>query len=48
MTILDFANSLSEHRQQVKVRHKAADILLITVAAMICGAQDWEDVAALG
>ena len=48
MTILDFANSLPDHRQQVKVLHKATDIVFITVAAVICGAQDWEDVAALG
>lgn len=48
MTILDFAKSLPDHRQQVKVRHKAEDIIFITVAAVICGAQDWEDVAALG
>ena len=48
MTLLDFANSLPDHRQQVKVLHKATDIVFITVAAVICGAQDWEDVAALG
>ena len=48
MTILDFANSLPDHRQQVKIRHKATDIVFITVAAVMCGAQDWEDVTALG
>jgi len=48
MTILDFANSLPDHRLQVKVHHKATDIVFITVSAVICGAQDWEDVAALG
>ena len=48
MTILDFAKSMPDHRQQVKVLHKSVDIVFITVAAVICGAQDWEDVAALG
>jgi len=47
MTILDFAKSLPDHRQQVKVQHKATDIVFITVAAVICGAQDWDDVAYL-
>ena len=40
MTILDFANSLHDHRQQVKARHKATDIVFITVAAVMCSAQD--------
>jgi len=48
MTILDFAKNLPDCRQQVKVRHKATDIVFITVAAVICGAQDWDDVACLG
>jgi predicted transposase YbfD/YdcC len=48
MTILDFANSLPDHRQQAKVHHKACDIVFITVASVICGAQDWHDVACLG
>jgi len=48
MTILDFAKSMPDHRQQVKVRCKSLDIAFITVVAMIYGTQDWEDVVALG
>ena len=49
ITLLYFANNLPDHRQQVKALHKATDIVPITAAAaVICGAQDWEDVAALG
>jgi hypothetical protein len=48
MTLLDFAVALPDHRLQEKVLHKAVDIVFITIAAVICGAQDWEDVAALG
>jgi predicted transposase YbfD/YdcC len=32
----------------IAVYNKASDIVFITVAAVICGAQDWEDVADLG
>jgi hypothetical protein len=41
MSILEFAGSLPDYRQEVKVRHLATDIIFITVAAVICGAEDW-------
>jgi predicted transposase YbfD/YdcC len=48
MNILDFAQSLPDHRQEVKIRHLSTDIIFITVAAVICGAQDWEDIEYFG
>jgi len=48
MNILDFSQSLADHRQEVKVRHLSTDIIFITVAAVICGAEDWEDIGYLG
>ena len=44
MNILDFAQRLPDHRQEVKVRHLSTDIIFITVAAVICGAEDWKDI----
>jgi predicted transposase YbfD/YdcC len=32
----------------VKVRHLSTDIIFITVAAVICGAEDWEDIEYFG
>jgi hypothetical protein len=48
MNILEFANSLPDHRQEIKIRHLSTDIIFITVAAVICGAQDWEDIEYFG
>lgn len=48
MNIIDFAHSLPDYRQASKVRHLATDIVFITVASVICGAQDWEDVQYFG
>ncbi|MDR2928891.1 MAG: ISAs1 family transposase [Cytophagaceae bacterium] len=44
MNILDFANSIPDFRQDFKVQHQACDIVFITVASVICGAQDWEGI----
>ena len=48
MNILDFAQSLPDHRQEVKIRHLSTDTIFMTVAAVICGAQDWEDIEYFG
>jgi predicted transposase YbfD/YdcC len=48
MTILQFAQSLPDHRQEFKILHLSTDIIFITVAAVICGAEDWEDVQYFG
>lgn len=48
MNILDFAHRIPDFRQEVKVQHQACDIVFITVAAVICGAHDWEDIEYFG
>jgi predicted transposase YbfD/YdcC len=48
MNILDFANSIPDFRQEVKDQHQACDIVFIAVAAVICGAGDWEDIEYFG
>ena len=48
MNILQFAQNLPDHRQEVKILHLSVDIIFITVAAVICGAEDWEDVQYFG
>jgi hypothetical protein len=48
MNILDFANSLPDYRQEWKVAHLSTDIIFITVAAVICGAENWEDIEYFG
>ena len=48
MNILEFANSLPDFRQSHKIEHLSTDIIFITVAAVICGAEDWEDIEYFG
>jgi predicted transposase YbfD/YdcC len=48
MNIFDFAQQLPDYRQEWKISHLATDIVFITVAAVICGAQDWSDVQYFG
>lgn len=48
MSILEFARSLPDHRQEMKIRHLSQDLIFITVAAVICGAEDWEDIEYFG
>ena len=48
MNILDFAISLPDFRQSHKIEHLSEDIIFITVAAVICGAEDWEDIEYFG
>ena len=40
MTKLDFAKSMPDHCQQVKVLQESVDIVFITMAKVICGAKD--------
>ena len=44
MSILNFAKSVENFRQPWKIRHLSTDIIFTTVAAVICGAKDWEDI----
>jgi len=46
--ILTFARTLPEHRMERKKLHLAEDIVFITIAAVICGADTWEDIADFG
>lgn len=46
--ILKFARTLPEHRMDRKKLHLAEDIVFITLAAVICGADTWEDIALFG
>ena len=39
---------MPDHRQEVKILHLSVDIIFIAVAAVICGAEDWEDVQYFG
>lgn len=46
--ILTFARTLPEHRMNRKKLHLAEDIVFITLAAVICGADTWEDIVDFG
>jgi len=46
--ILTFARTLPEHRMDRKKLHLAEDIVFITLAGVICGADTWEDIALFG
>lgn len=48
MSMLEFAKSMADHFQQVKVRHLSEDVIFITVTPVIYGAEDWEDVHYFG
>ncbi|PJE79151.1 hypothetical protein CI610_01900 [invertebrate metagenome] len=38
----------SDPRQNWKVEHKLSDILLLTICAVIAGAEDWEEIEDFG
>lgn len=46
--LLTFARSLPEHRMERKKLHLAEDIVYITLAAVLCGADTWEDISDFG
>ncbi|MDR2926804.1 MAG: transposase family protein [Cytophagaceae bacterium] len=35
---------MPDSRQDCKVQHQARDIVFLSVASVICGAQDWEGI----
>lgn len=43
-TITEHFASLKDPRIQLKTRHKLIDIVIITICAVICGADDWTEV----
>lgn len=46
--ILTFSRSVPDHRMDRKKLHLSEDIVFITFAAVICGADTWEDIAGFG
>lgn len=43
-----FTDSLPNHRQGIKIRHLSTAIIFITVAVIICGATDRENMEYFG
>lgn len=41
-------SSLEDPRIRLKIRHNLIDVIIITICAIICGADDWVDVANYG
>ena len=48
LSIISHFESLPEPRQSGKVVHKLIDIIIITICAVICGADNWVEVAEFG
>ncbi|GGB51870.1 hypothetical protein GCM10011502_26280 [Oceanisphaera marina] len=48
LSLLDHLSVIRDPRQQWKIEHKLADILFLTVAAVIGGAEGWEDIEDFG
>ncbi len=46
--LLILARRLPDHRMERKKLHLAQDIVFITLAAVICGAETWKDIAEFG
>ncbi|TDW58846.1 DDE family transposase, partial [Oceanimonas baumannii] len=44
LSLLDHLSIVRDPRQQWKIEHKLADILFLTVTAVIGGAEGWEDI----
>ena len=47
-TIIEHFSSLTDPRIRLKTKHKLIDIIIITVCATICGADDWTEIEAYG
>ena len=47
-TIVEHFSSLTDPRVRLKTKHKLIDIIVITVCATICGADDWTEIEAYG
>ncbi len=46
--IIEHFSSLPDPRIERCKKHKLIDIIFITIAAVICGAEDWEDIEEFG
>ena len=47
-SLKDFLNDLHDPRAKPAKRHELLSIIIIAVCAMICGADNWVDVAEFG
>ena len=46
--LMEHISIIPDYRQAWKVEHKLSDILLLTICAVISGAEDWEDIEDFG
>ncbi|ERC07119.1 DDE_Tnp_1-associated family protein [Escherichia coli B28-1] len=46
--LMEHISIIPDYRQAWKVEHKLSDILLLTICAVISGAEGWEDIEDLG
>ena len=48
MVVLELLNRIADTREQKKVRHPLPTILFISLCAIFCGAESWEDIKLWG
>lgn len=46
--LMTYISIIPDYRQAWKVEHKLSDILLLTICAVISGAEGWEDIEDFG
>ncbi len=46
--LMEHISIIPDYRQSRKVEHKLSDILLLTICAVISGAEGWEDIEDFG
>ncbi|EFD5372655.1 transposase family protein [Escherichia coli] len=46
--MMEHISVIPDYRQAWKVEHKLSDILLLTICAVISGAEGWEDIEDFG
>ncbi|GDJ45525.1 transposase [Escherichia coli] len=46
--LMEHISIIPDYRQPWKVEHKLSDILLLTICAVISGAEGWEDIEGFG
>ncbi len=46
--LMEHISIIPDYRQAWKVEHKLSDILLLTICAVISGAESWEDIEDFG
>jgi predicted transposase YbfD/YdcC len=44
----DLSTMITDHRQDGKIKHPLQNIMMITICAVICGANSWKDIADFG